>query len=63
VLASPAHATARGATIRNQLIGVAARAARSGPGTITWHLPKNWPWESHWLNAFDATHRGPPATA
>jgi hypothetical protein len=63
VLASPAHATARGATIRNQLIGVAARAARSGRGTITWHLPQHWPWERHWLNVFHATHRGPPVAA
>lgn len=63
VLASPAHATARGTTIRNQLIAVAARAARSGRGAITWHLPQHWPWESQWLNVFDATRRGPPVAA
>lgn len=63
VLASPAHANARGATIRNQLIGVAARAARSGRDTITWHLPQHWPWQHQWLNAFHATHRGPPVAA
>jgi Transposase DDE domain group 1 len=63
VLASPAHAMARGATIRTQLINVAARPARSGRDTITWHLPRDWPWEQHWLNAFHATHRGPPALA
>ena len=63
VLASPAHATARGVTIRNQIIGVAARAARSGRGVITWHLPHRWPWEHQWLTAFDATHRGSPVAA
>ena len=63
VLASPEHALARGATIRTQLINVAARPARAGRDTITWHLPRAWPWEQHWLNAFHATHRGPPALA
>ena len=63
VLASPVHALARGATIRTQLINVAARPARSGRGRITWHLPRDWPWEQHWLNAFHTTHRGPPTLA
>ncbi|MDN5760004.1 MAG: IS1380 family transposase [Tomitella sp.] len=63
VLASPRHAVARGATIRNELISVACRPARSGRDQITWHLPESWPWEYAWLNTFDATHRGPPATA
>jgi hypothetical protein len=63
VLASPRHALARGATIRTQLINVAARPARSGRDTITWHLPRDWPWEQHWLNAFHATHRAQPALA
>ncbi|CCK53257.1 Transposase [Mycobacterium canettii CIPT 140060008] len=63
VLASPEHAVARNATIRTQLINVAARPARTGRDTITWHLPRDWPWEQHWLNAFHATHRGPPALA
>ena len=62
-LASPRHALARGATIRTQLINVAARPARSGRNTITWHLPRHWPWEQAWLNAFHATHRAPPALA
>ncbi|ETZ96470.1 putative tnpC protein [Mycobacterium kansasii 732] len=53
----------RGATIRTQLINVAAPPARAGRDTITWHLPRDWPWEQHWLNAFHATHRGPPALA
>ena len=63
VLASPVHALARGATIRTQLINVAARPARSGRGRITWHLPRDWPWEQHWVNAFHTTHRGPPTLA
>jgi hypothetical protein len=60
VLASPRHAVARGATIRAQLINVAARPARTGRGHITWHLPRDWPWETAWHNVFHATHRGPP---
>ena len=63
VLASTRHAVARGATIRTELIQVAARPARSGRDTITWHLPEAWPWQQAWLNAFDATHRAPPAVA
>jgi hypothetical protein len=63
VLASPRHALARGATIRTQLINVAARPARSGRDIITWHLPRHWPWEQHWLNVFHATHRAPPTLA
>jgi hypothetical protein len=63
VLASPRHAVARGATIRTELIAVAGRTARRGRGHITWHLPKHWPWEHEWRNAFDATHRAPPAAA
>jgi Transposase DDE domain group 1 len=63
VLASRRHAQARGATIRTHLINVAARPARRGRGGITWHLPRHWPWEQHWLNVFHATHRAPPALA
>ena len=38
-LAGAFHAKARGATIRGQLIAVAARIARHGRGHITMHLP------------------------
>jgi hypothetical protein len=62
-LASTRHTTARGATIRTELIAVAARPARTGRGHITWHLPKNWPWQHAWHNAFTATHRAPPTLA
>ena len=58
-----AEALARGATIRAELVQVAARPARSGRDSITWHLPQNWPWQDAWLNAFDAIHRAPPAEA
>jgi hypothetical protein len=62
VLASTRHAVARGATIRTELINVAARPARTGRNTITWHLPQHWPWEAAWRNVFHATHP-PPARA
>jgi len=62
-LASTQHAKARGATIRHELIHVAARPARSGRDQITWHLPTNWPWQDAWTGAFHATHRAPPARA
>jgi hypothetical protein len=60
-LASGFHATARGATLRRHLINVAARLARHGRGHITVHLPEHWRWRTAWMNAFDATHRPPPA--
>lgn len=60
-LAGGFHALARGATIRAQLINVAARPARRGRDEITWHLPRDWPWADAWLAAFDATHRPPQA--
>ena len=62
-LASTRHAVARGATIRTELIQVAARPARTGRDQITWHLPENWPWQHAWHGAFTATHRAPPALA
>jgi hypothetical protein len=62
-LASTRHAVARGATLRTELIQVAARSARSGRDQITWHLPKEWPWQDAWQGAFQATHRPPPAQA
>ena len=42
-LASLAYARARGATLRRDLINVAARTARSGRGHLTLHLPDGWP--------------------
>ena len=61
-LASLPYAKARAATIRRDLITVAARAARHGRGHITLHLPESWHREQEWRNLWDAAC-GPPATA
>jgi hypothetical protein len=61
-LASLACARARGATLRRDLIGVAARIARHGRGHITMHLPQGWHRETEWMNLFEAAC-GPPAAA
>jgi hypothetical protein len=61
-LASPACAKARGATLRRDLIDVAARTARHGRGHITVHLPEGWHREHEWMNLFEAAC-GPPAAA
>jgi hypothetical protein len=60
-LASLAYGKARGATIRRDLIDVAARTARHGHGHITLHLPEAWHREHEWLNLFAAAC-GPPRT-
>jgi hypothetical protein len=62
-LASLACARARGATLRRDLIGVAARTARHSRGHITLHLPQSWPRQAAWLNLFEATCGPPAATA
>jgi hypothetical protein len=61
-LASLACAKARGATLRRDLIDVAARLARHGRGEITLHLPEEWHREQEWMNLFEAAC-GPPAQA
>jgi Transposase DDE domain group 1 len=61
-LASLACAKARGATLRRDLIDVAARTARHGRGQITLHLPAGWHREHDWMNLFEAAC-GPPAAA
>ena len=43
-------AKARAATIRRDLIAVAARTARHGRGHLTLHLPEGWHREHEWLN-------------
>ena len=60
-LASLACAKARGATIRRDLVNVAARTARHGRGHLTLHLPQDWHHDQEWLNLFEAAC-GPPAT-
>jgi hypothetical protein len=59
-LASLAYGKARGATIRRDLIDVAARTARHGRGHLTLHLPERWHREHEWMNLFTTTC-GPPA--
>ena len=61
-LASLAYAKARGATLRRDLINVAARTARHGRGQITLHLPEGWHREQDWMSLFEAAC-GPPAHA
>jgi hypothetical protein len=61
-LASLPFAKARGATIRRDLITVAARTARHGRGHLVLHLPAGWHREQEWLNLWDAAC-GPPAEA
>ena len=58
-LASLAYAKARGATLRRDLINVAARTARHGRGHLTLHLPAGWHREQEWMNLFEAA-TGPP---
>ena len=59
-LASLAYARARGATLRRDLINVAARTARSGRGHITLHLPEGWHREHEWLTLFAPPAGRPP---
>jgi hypothetical protein len=61
-LASPACAKARGATLRRDLISLAARTARHGRGHLTMHLPADWHRQTEWLSLFRAGC-GPPAQA
>jgi hypothetical protein len=54
-LASAWHGKARGATIRREIINVAARIARRARGIVV-HLPEHWPWQRAWHNLFTAVH-------
>ena len=60
-LASLACAKARSATIRRDLINVAARTARHGRGHLTLHLPEGWHHHQEWLNLFETACRAPAA--
>lgn len=53
-------ARARGATLRRQIINVAARLAHRAHG-LDLHLPEHWPWAARWKLLFDATCRPAPA--
>ena len=61
-LASRRYGKARGATIRRDLINLAARTARHGRGHLTLHLPEGWHREHEWMNLLH-TACGPPAAA
>jgi hypothetical protein len=61
-LASLAFARARAATLRRDLVSVAARTARHGRGHITLHLPQGWHRRAEWMNLLQAAC-GPPAAA
>jgi Transposase DDE domain group 1 len=60
-LASTFHAKATTATLRRQLINIAARVTRSARRS-TLRLPAGWPWTDQWQRLFTAA-TGPPATA
>jgi hypothetical protein len=62
-LASPAHAVARGTTLRRDLIGVPARITRPQRRHVL-HLPAHWPWAHPWAALWAAVFAtGPPATS
>jgi hypothetical protein len=64
VLAGPLLAKARTATIRRDIINVAARIARTGRGNITLHLPEHWHREHEWTTLWTKIRgAGPPAAA
>ena len=54
------YAKARRATLRADLISIAARTARHGRGHLTMNLPEDWHREHEWMNLFEAAC-GPPA--
>jgi hypothetical protein len=58
-LAGRGYGAARAATIRTQLINVAARLAHRAHA-IHLHLPERWPWQHAWDTLFTAVH-APPA--
>ena len=64
VLAGPLLAKARAATIRRDIINIAARIARTGRGNIALHLPEHWHREHEWTTLWTKTRdAGPPANA
>jgi hypothetical protein len=57
-LAAPHDASAKAATIRRELIHVAARLAHRAR-TIHLHLPERWPWQNAFTHLFVAAHAPP----
>ena len=60
-MTSTAHAVARGATLRRQIIAVPARLARPQRKPVL-HLPRHWPWAEHWKALWQNVF-GPPTPA
>jgi hypothetical protein len=60
-LAGGAHAKARVAIIRRQIINLPARVAHRARKVVL-HLPARWPWQTAWTALFTST-RGPPRAA
>jgi hypothetical protein len=58
----PGLRQARGATLRRDLIDVAARTARHGRGHLTLRLPDGWHRQHEWASLFENAC-GPLATA
>jgi hypothetical protein len=58
-LAGTFHARATTATIRDHLVNVPARLARSAR-RLTLHLPERWPWSQDFTQLFSTAH-APPA--
>jgi hypothetical protein len=53
-LAGPAHAVARGATLRRKIVTIPARLTRPQRRPIL-HLPTHWPWAQAWLQLWRNT--------
>jgi DDE family transposase len=60
-LTSVFHTKARTATLRRQLINIAARITHSARKTVL-HLPQNWPWADSYTTLFTTAH-APPTPA
>jgi Transposase DDE domain group 1 len=52
VIAGGAHAVARGATLRRELVNVPARFAAPARKPML-HLPAHWPWQTAWKTLWD----------
>jgi hypothetical protein len=51
-LAGGHHATARGTTLRRDLVNIPARFAAPARKPML-HLPTHWPWQNHWKTLWD----------
>ena len=58
VVAAGALARATTATIRHQIIAVAARVVRRSRRLVL-HLPEGWRWQAQWRRLFDHGHSPP----